>query len=111
MKKIGNILTLFDPTKDKYISREFQAFGVHLAESLDDYKHKSLYIKLAKTTDRSLLERALSFCVDSRAKNKGALFMWKLSQLKEELAKNKTKEEKKNNVRLDTLSFLPNETK
>lgn len=85
MQSVGNILKNFDPTKDKYISREFQTFGIHLAESLDDYKHKSLYIKLAKTVHRSILEKALAFCIDSNAKNKGALFMWKLKQLKEQI--------------------------
>jgi hypothetical protein len=84
MQKVGSILKNFNPQKDKYVSREFQSFGVHLAEELDDYKHKSLYIKLAKTVHRSILEKALSFCVDSNAKNKGALFMWKLKQLKTE---------------------------
>lgn len=84
MQAVGKILKKFDPTKDKYVSREFQAFGVHLAESLDDMKHKSLYIKLAKTMHRSLLEKALSFAIDSTAKNKGALFMWKLQQLKKQ---------------------------
>lgn len=82
MQSVKQILKKFNPTTDKYISREFQSYGIHLAEELDDYKHKSLYIKLAKTEHRSLLEKALSFCIDSRAKNKGALFMWKLNQLK-----------------------------
>jgi len=82
MQKIGAILKKFDPAKDKYISREFQAYGYHLAEELNDMKHKSLYIKLAKTTHRSILEKALQFCSDSNARNKGALFMWKLKQLK-----------------------------
>ena len=82
MQKVGQILKDFNPVKDKYVSREFQAFGVHLAEKLDDYKHTGLYIKLAKTIHRSILEKALSFVVDSRAKNKGALFMWKLSELR-----------------------------
>lgn len=82
MQSIGSILKTFNPTEDKYISREFQAFGVHLAEELDDMKHKSLYIKLAKTMPRAVLEKALSFVIDSNAKNKGALFMWKLKQLK-----------------------------
>lgn len=82
MDSVKQILKKFNPLEDKYISREFQSFGIHLAEQLDDYKHKSLYIKLAKTHHRSILEKALSFSVDSRAKNKGALFMWKLSQLK-----------------------------
>ena len=82
MQSVGQVLKKFNPTKDKYISREFQSFGVHLAELLDDYKHKSLYIKLAKTHHRSILEKALSFVVDSNARNKGALFMWKINQLK-----------------------------
>lgn len=82
MDSIKAVLKQFNPVTDKYISREFQTFGLHLTESLDDYKHKSLYIKLAKTINRSILEKALSFCIDSSAKNKGALFMWKLSELR-----------------------------
>lgn len=92
MQKVSQILKNFDPVKDKYVSREFQSFGIHLAEELDDYKHRSLYIKLAKTVHRSILEKTLSFVVDSNAKNKGALFMWKLKQIKEEgVEKHKTK--------------------
>src|SRR5476649_1559861 len=82
MQSIKNVLDKFNPTTDKYISREFQTFGMRLAEQLDDYKHKSLYMKLSKTVHRSILERALSFVVDSKAKNKGALFMWKLTELR-----------------------------
>ena len=82
MKKLGKILEKYDPKEDKHISREFQAFGIHLAEQLDDYKHRGLFIKLAKTHPRPLLEKALSFTVDSKADNKGALFMWKLKELK-----------------------------
>lgn len=82
MQSIKQVLANFSPTEDKYISREFQSFGIHLAESLNDYKHKSLYIKMAKTEHRALLEKALSFVIDSTAKNKGALFMWKVKQLK-----------------------------
>ncbi|OGH20208.1 MAG: hypothetical protein A3D74_00825 [Candidatus Levybacteria bacterium RIFCSPHIGHO2_02_FULL_37_13] len=84
MQNISQILDKFHPTKDKYISREFQSFGIHLAEELNDYKHRGLYIRLAKTVHRSILEKALSFVVDSNAKNKGALFMWKLKELKAE---------------------------
>jgi hypothetical protein len=82
MQSIKQILKKFDPQKDKYISREFQSYGIHLAEELDDYKHRSLYIKLAKTVHRSILEKTLSFVSDSNARNKGALFMWKLKELK-----------------------------
>ncbi|OGH21484.1 MAG: hypothetical protein A2958_01490 [Candidatus Levybacteria bacterium RIFCSPLOWO2_01_FULL_38_13] len=82
MKSIKKILESFDPLEDKYISREFQSYGIYLAEQLDDYKHRGLYIKLAKTIHRSILEKALSFAQDSSAKNKGALFMWKLAELR-----------------------------
>ena len=83
MKSVNQVLKKFNPVQDKYVSRDFQAFGIYLAEELDDYKHRSLYIKLAKTVHRSILEKALSFVSDSNANNKGALFMWKLKQLRE----------------------------
>lgn len=82
MHSIKQVLNKFNPTTDKYISREFQNFGIHLADELDDYKHRGLYIKLAKTIHRSVLEKALTFAVDSKATNKGALFMWKLKELR-----------------------------
>ncbi|MFC1646891.1 hypothetical protein ACFL1A_01275 [Patescibacteria group bacterium] len=84
MQKVSDILRKFDPVEDKYISREFQAFGIYLAEELEDYKHRALYIKLAKTVPRAILERALSFVKDSRAKSKGRLFMWKMKELRKE---------------------------
>ncbi len=68
--------------KNPYVSREFQDYGYRLAAELGDLPHKSLYIRLAKTYPRKLLEDARSFVVDSNARNKGALFMWKLSELK-----------------------------
>lgn len=90
MQKIDDILKKFNPTEDKYISREFQSFGIYMSEELNDYKHKSLYIKLAKTVHRSILEKALSYVKDSNVDKKGALFMWKLKQLRDE-AKEKKK--------------------
>lgn len=87
MQAIGQVLKKFNPVKDKYVSREFQTYGLFLAEQLDDYKHKSLYIKLSKTVHRAILERALSFVADSKASNKGALFMWKLKELKKGVKK------------------------
>lgn len=68
--------------RNKYVSREFQDYGNRLAEEFGDMKHISLYIKLAKTYDRSLLEQARRFVSDSNANSKGALFMWKLKELK-----------------------------
>jgi len=84
MQSVGKILKRFDPTKDKYISRDFQAFGIYLSEEMDDYKHRGMWIKLAKTNHRAVLEKALSFVKDSTADNKIGLFLWKLKQVKNE---------------------------
>ena len=81
MRDIKSILKSFNPLEDKYVSREYQSYGVHLAEKLEDSAHKSLYIKLAKDLPRPVLEEVLRFVVDSGARRKGALFMWKLKQL------------------------------
>jgi hypothetical protein len=86
MQKIGDALKKYklDDT-DKYLSREFQKYAFDLAQELGDMPHKSLYMKLAKTTPRILLERARSFVKDAEnARSKGRLFMWKLKQLKSE---------------------------
>lgn len=79
-----DLLSKYQMTEqNKHISHEFQSFGCHLADVLADKRHTSLYIKLAKTMSRGLLERALSFVSDSTADNKAKLFMWKLEQLKQ----------------------------
>lgn len=63
-------------------STEFQMYGVYLADTLEDTKHYSLYIKLAKTLPRKILDEALSYVKDyPNAKSKGRLFMWKVKQL------------------------------
>jgi hypothetical protein len=83
MKSLRQIIDEKKPgEKNKYISREWQDFGYRLAMELGDPGHKSLYIKLAKEEERALLEQVRSFVVDSGANNKGALFMWKLGELK-----------------------------
>lgn len=69
--------------RPKNIAYEFQEYGVYLAESLDDTKHYSLYIKLAKELDRKILEEALNFTKGYYgAKNKAKVFMWRLKELK-----------------------------
>lgn len=80
---IGQILLKFNPLEDKYISREFQSYGIYLSEVLDDYKHKSLYIRLAKTIPRAILEKALSFVKDAKAHSRAKLFMWKMKKLRQ----------------------------
>jgi hypothetical protein len=81
VKSIADILEKFSPTEDKYVSREFQTFGVFLAEKLGDLRRKPLYIKYAKEIPRPILEKAYRFVIDSKARNKGALFMCKLKEL------------------------------
>ncbi|MGB9911545.1 MAG: hypothetical protein ACPLKP_03005 [Microgenomates group bacterium] len=86
MESVGQILKRFDPLKAKYISREFQDYGYRLAEELNDLKHKSLYIKLAKELPRILLEKARLYVKDApNVRSPARLFMWKLKQLKKEM--------------------------
>ena len=84
MKSIAKVIaeTKFKD-RPKNIAYEFQEYGVYLAESLDDTKRYSLYIKLAKELPRSMLEEALNFTKGYYgAKNKAKVFMWKLAELK-----------------------------
>ena len=81
MKSISDVLNTFDPLEDKYISREYQSYGVYLAEKLEDTKRKGLYIKMSRDLPRVVLTQALRFVVDSKARSKGALFMWKLKEM------------------------------
>lgn len=82
MQSVKDILKKFNPIADKYVSREFQTFAIHLATKLGDERRKSLYMKLAKTIPRAILEEALRFVIDANARNRAALFMWKLKELK-----------------------------
>lgn len=70
--------------RQKYVKNEFQAYGLQLAEELEDWKNKSLYIRLAKNTDKKIIETARLFVKDQSpgtVKSKAKLFMWKLAQL------------------------------
>lgn len=83
---IKSVLNKFNPTQDVYISREFQKYAYDLAQELGDLDHKSLYMRLAKTNPRQLLEQARYFVKDaSKVQNRARLFMWKLKQLREEV--------------------------
>ncbi len=77
--------------RPKNIAYEFQEYGVYLAESLEDTKHYSLYIKLAKEMDRKILEEALNYTKGYyNAKNKAKVFMWRLNMLKSSHAGDKS---------------------
>lgn len=82
--KLSDTLKKYNLTDtDKYISHSFQKYGYDLAVELNDLAHKALYMKLAKTVPRRLLEDARSFVKDAdNARSKGRLFMWKLKELR-----------------------------
>lgn len=85
MKSISKVLEQTKGIKrPTNLHTEFQQYGVYLAESLGDLTHYSLYIKLAKTYPRGLLDEALTFTKGyTRAQSKAKIFMWKLKQLKD----------------------------
>jgi hypothetical protein len=93
LKKLSDLLGILDLEKrGKYVSKEFQAYGLLLAEELNDWKNKSLYIKLAKTTPRTTLDKARYFVKDQpkgKVRNKASLFMWKLKQIRDTTGKEK----------------------
>lgn len=84
-QSLGTLLERFAmEDKGGRISREFQDYAYRLAVDLNDMAHKSLYMRLAKSTDRRLLDQARSFVLDANATSRAKLFMWKLSQLRKE---------------------------
>jgi hypothetical protein len=85
VQTLADILKNKKLTPDRRNTKEFQAYGNLLAEELGDTKHRALYIKLAKTENRALLEIAREHVKSStKAVTRGKLFMWKLTQLKRE---------------------------
>ncbi len=71
--------------KHKYISKEYQSYGLRLAGKLGDKKRATMYIKWAKEKPRGILEQALSFTSDyPNAKDKSRIFMWKVKELEKE---------------------------
>ena len=84
MDKISKIIPgRVDPEEQqRYITQEFQDYGYRLAVEMGEESRKAMYIKLAKTKSRVLLEQARSYVVDyPNAKNKGKLFLWKIKDL------------------------------
>jgi hypothetical protein len=72
--------------KHKYISQEYQHYGLRLAGKLGDSKRVSMYIKWAKEKPRVVLERAYSFAIDyPNAKDRSRIFMWKVKELEKEM--------------------------
>jgi len=71
--------------KHKYISKEYQFYGLRLAGKLGDSKRVTMYIKWAKEKPRAILEQAYSFAIDyPSAKDRSRIFMWKVKELEKE---------------------------
>ena len=86
LSKSKNILN----DKHKYISKEYQYYGLRLAGKLGDSKRVTMYIKWAKEKPRVILEQAFSFAIDyPSAKDRSRIFMWKVKELESESKKKK----------------------
>ena len=69
--------------KKTRVYKKFQATGLLIAEILNDAKHKSLYIKLAKEyNERELISLAKGIAENKKIAKKGAYFMRMLKTLK-----------------------------
>ena len=69
--------------KRSHVSHSFQFVGLFLTEILNDEKHKSLYIKLAKNHNHEMLiGLAKRVAERKKIKNKGAYFMTMLKRQK-----------------------------
>ena len=67
---------LKDRAKKSRVYKSYQFIGLTISQILEDEKHKSLYIKLAKKhPNDDLLRMAKEVADRKKVKNKGAYFM------------------------------------
>ena len=82
--------------KHKYVTTEYQGYGLRLAGKLGDKKRATMYIKWAKEKPRAILEMAYSFAIDyPNAKDRSRIFMWKVKELENERKEGKIQEDTK----------------
>jgi hypothetical protein len=85
---------LKERAKTSRVYRKYQLTGLLISQLLDDEKHKSLYIKLAKEgNQQKLLELARDVSDRKNVENKGAYFMALLTKLRKstKVRKNRTR--------------------
>lgn len=76
MRADDYIKTLKDRNKKSHVYKKFQMMGLEIARLLNDEKHKSLYIKLAKEKNpETLLAIAKDVSQRKNIENKGGYFM------------------------------------
>jgi hypothetical protein len=72
---------LKDRAKESHVYRKYQLIGLEISQILEDEKHKSLYIKLAKEVGADRMMRLAKDVADRmNVKNKGAYFMFLLKE-------------------------------
>ena len=70
------IKTLKERGKQSHVYKKFQLTGLIIAQLLEDEKHKSLYIKLAKEyNNEELMRLAKDVSERKKIEHKGAYFM------------------------------------
>jgi len=75
--------------KESHVYKKYQMTGIMLAEILSDPAHTSLYIKLAKENDNEkLMQIAKDISERKDVKNKGAYFMYSLTNEKKNGTRN-----------------------
>lgn len=73
--------------KESRVYKKYQLFGLEIGQALDDEKHKTLYIKLAKENNpEELLALAKRISENPNVKNKGAYFMSVITKLQKDMA-------------------------
>ncbi len=83
-KKYINIIK--KRTGESHVYKKFQFTGLIIAQLLNDEKHKSLYIKLAKEYDNEkLLNLAKDISERKKIENKGGYFMKVFTSLRKDM--------------------------
>ncbi|PIU98596.1 hypothetical protein COS61_00535 [Candidatus Wolfebacteria bacterium CG03_land_8_20_14_0_80_40_12] len=83
------IKTLKERGKKSHVYKKYQLTGLLIARLLNDEKHKSLYIKLAKKhKGDNLLRIAKDVSERKKVKNKGGYFMKILQKTHPDILKN-----------------------
>ncbi|MEK7634517.1 MAG: hypothetical protein AAB396_01360 [Patescibacteria group bacterium] len=100
MENKNYLETLKERAKKSRVYKSYQFIGLTIAQLLNDEKHKSLYIKLAKEHNQShLLGIAKDVAERKNIENKGGYFMKVLAKTHPHLLKNlKKKNDEKNKL-------------
>lgn len=112
MKRLGSEMTKPKPLFNR---TEYQTFGLYIAERLNDQKNKTIYMKLAKTERREILEQTMRYVQDSGTDRPIALFLWKLALLKKDhkivnIASSRSLEIAKEALLNDKVIIFPTDT-